>query len=140
MSAKSVLRTIDLEWVGDLEFTYRLVDAEISVWDGEIHCLDLGTIYILDQDGSVELFPMRHSSDDFLKYFLGYLTREAVMCCLDDLAEIEAEIRENLRAEAADLEVHVELDERAAEKREEVELELSRDLSADILREESNAG
>ena len=87
----SVLRTIDVPWLEGLDdWTYRLEAAEVSVWDGEIHCLDIGTVYKVFRDGRDELIeePLPKGVHDTLVWFAEKYT-------LDHAHEIANEITTN---------------------------------------------
>ena len=91
MSATSTLRTIDIPKIGSLGWTYRLVDAEVSVWDGEIHCLNIGTVYRLFDDEHTEPILPGHLPVGLADW----LTEQAEKYCLDHAVEIQNEIMTN---------------------------------------------
>ncbi len=91
MAATSTHRTINLPRIGNLSWTYRLVDAEVSVWDGEIHCLDIGTVYRLFGDGHTELI----LPGQLAVGLADWLTEQAERYALDHAHEIQNEIMTN---------------------------------------------
>ncbi len=90
MAATSTHRTIDLPRIGNLAWTYRLVDAEVSVGFGEIPCLDIGTVVRVFRDGDEEL--VQEPIDQILH---DYLTEMVERYTLDHAHEIANEIMTN---------------------------------------------